>query len=150
MRPGHASTGPRSAAPDFFNSQQPKQGRQIFLSCHAGPLDGAAAAARGVLAPAVFVAVVLAATAKIDDMADIVRPDVITRCVMAPLESLKAQKASGFRGRVIYDHLAALYALAGAAARTSEFCGHGFKHGLGLSGFAIAGRYPGRVGDKKR
>lgn len=68
---------------------------------------------------------------------------------MASLEFLKAQKASGFRGRVIYDHLAALYALAGPAAVAGEFCGHGFKHGLDLSGFAIAGRYPGRVGGRK-
>ena len=69
---------------------------------------------------------------------------------MASLESLKAQKASGFRGRVVYDHLAALYTLAGPAAVAGKFCGHGFKHDLSLSVFAVAGRYPGRVRDKKR
>ena len=110
---------------------------------------GAASATWRVFTTSGLVSVVLSAHAEIDNVADIVRPDVITGRVMAPLESVEAQKASGFRGRVVYDHLAALYALAGPAARTSEFCGHRFKHGLGLSGFAIAGRYPGHVGDRK-
>jgi hypothetical protein len=69
---------------------------------------------------------------------------------MASLETLKAQKASGFRGRVIYDHLAAGDALAGPAACAGEFCGHGFKHGLSLSGFAIGGLCLGRVRVGKR
>lgn len=79
-------------------------------------------------------------------MANVIRPDVVAGFVVA---SLEAQKASGFCGRVVYDHLAALYALAGPAASAGEFCGHGFKHGLDLSKFAIDGRYPGRVGGMK-
>jgi len=38
MRPCHARARVGSAAPDFFNSQQAKQGRKIFLSCHGLPL----------------------------------------------------------------------------------------------------------------
>ena len=68
---------------------------------------------------------------------------------MASLEALKAQQACRPALCIVDNHLASGDALAGPAASAGEFCGHGFKHGLSLSGFVIGGRYPGRVGDMK-